>query len=108
MQFGLAVGDRQPETTQRYSMGAGRGVGVEKTFVTLRSVNAAARCSYWAGLCDLKVCRISKEMGRKLLTSLCISVSFPASKMLHNLESKIYIRCVSEPTKFGLKPQTKT
>jgi len=50
---------------------------------------------------------MSKEMGRKLLTSMCFTASFSTSKMLRNLASKIYVRCLSEPTKFGLETADK-
>jgi hypothetical protein len=50
---------------------------------------------------------MSKEIGRKLLTSMCISALFPASKMLRNLAFKLYVRCLSEPTKFGLETADK-
>jgi hypothetical protein len=50
---------------------------------------------------------MSKEMGRKLLTSMCFSASFHAFKMLRNLVSKMYVRCLSEPTKFGLQTADK-
>jgi hypothetical protein len=50
---------------------------------------------------------MSEEMGRKLLTSMCISASFLASKMLRNLASKLYVRCLSEPSKFGLETADK-